>query len=116
MERQLSGDTCLVDEGAMFDLDEMWGDNCTRVCTLPCQDFNGLLEIPPDCFQRETGQGTCGLHSACLADGCGCELENMREAYQLNDTDFGGVDFKCSNESMAVYIGKFFYLAFLLYC
>jgi len=104
MERQISGDTCEVDEGLIYDLDEMWGDNCTRLCTLPCQKFDGLIEIAPSCSER--AEDTCGIHSECQNTGCECGLDSMKEPYHLADEDFNGVAYKCTNESMAVYLDK----------
>ena len=56
--------------------------------------------------------GSCGINAGCESEGCRCDLDSMKEAYNLDEPDFQGVHFKCNNETMGVIIGNvsFFYI------
>jgi len=82
----------------------MWGETCTRFCSLPCLDLSGLgVEVDPVCYERD---GSCGINAGCQSEGCRCDLDSMKEAYNLDEPDFQGVHFKCNNETMGVIIDK----------
>jgi len=65
---------CDTVEGEGFDKKEMWDETCSRICTLPCQDFGGLLTTAPTCIERDSD--ACGTFSACGSNSTGKSSKN----------------------------------------
>ena len=62
---------------------------------------------PPNSLFSYERDGSCGINAGCESEGCRCDLDSMKEAYNLDEPDFQGVHFKCNNETMGVIIGNF---------
>ena len=96
-------DTCdLGVEGGVFDVREIWSNDCSNVCTSSCLDL-GDLAADPTCIERT---GDCGLYAACGGDGVGCQCDLDAMPGKKDIQVFDHVDLFCDPNGFRIKIDK----------